>query len=312
MVLGLSGAVWAKRPAPRFRRTPTPTPVATITPAPTIPSLQWGAYVGDSATDLANFEGLVGRPVNIQATFTGWQDSFPDSSITNNVGPRGKTLLIFWESTGYTEAQMTNGSLDSYITLFADQARAYGYPVILAPWPEMNGDWNDWGGTVGADSAQGFIAMWQHVHNIFTATGETNVKWAWDVNNESYPSTPGNAAAVYWPGSSYVDYVAVDGFNFGSNSSSSQWRTFAQVFPPSLMTQLASYNKPLYILSTGAMAGPDKASWITDGFGTRSATFIKNYPLVSGWVWFNQNGADGNWLVNSDPNSLTAFRQAIP
>jgi mannan endo-1,4-beta-mannosidase len=112
----------------------------------------------------------------------------------------------------------------------------------------------------------------------------------------------GNRFSDYYPGNAYVDYVGTDGFNF-----SNPWQTFAQTFDAAV-AQLQTYGKPIYIFSTASVASTQKAAWITDGLGTH----IKTYANVAGWVWFNQNDGTNNFLVNSDANSLAAFKAVLP
>jgi hypothetical protein len=270
-----------------------------VVPAPVIPtpatSLQWGVFLPPGS--LSTFEQTVGKQANMQATFVGWNESFP-TSLANSLKSSGKTLVIFWENTGTSLDQINAGSSDSYINSFAAAARASGASVILAPLHEMNGNWDTWDGTVGNNTPAKVITTWRHIHDAFAVA--TNVKFAWDVNNVSVPDTAANSINSYYPGSAYVDYVGVDGFNFDTES-------WDQVFPSSLMSLLSSYNKPIYILSTASVPGAQKAQWIKD-----MGAHIKNYPNIAGWVWFNQNGGDGNWLVDSDALSLAAFKSILP
>ena len=278
--------------------TPTTTPPI-VTPPVTVPSstLKWGVFLGSGTSDnLTAFEQSVGNTADMQATFVGWGDNFP-TALATQLKASGKTLVIFWEQYGVTLDSINAGDSDAYIKTFAADAQASGASVMLAPFHEMNGNWDPWDGTVGNNTPTKLINAWRHVHDLFSSA--TNVKFAWDVNNVSVPNTAANAINVYYPGDAYVDYVAVDGFNFDS-------KTWSQVFPASLMNSLASYNKPVYILSTASVPSAQKAQWILD-MGAQ----IKNYPSVVGWVWFNQNGADGNWLVNSDSASLAAFKSII-
>lgn len=166
------------------------------------------------------------------------------------------------------------------------------------------------GGTVNGNTPSQFTQVWIHIHNLFT--NAPNVKFGWDPNNDSVPDTSANAISAYWPGSQYVDYVGVDGFNGNGDP----WESFSQMFPSSLMSQLASYGKPVYIFSVGSTENPSsptaKATWIAQGLGPNGA--ISTFPNIAGWVWFDENGgsSDSNWLVNSDPASLAAFQAAIP
>ena len=276
---------------------PTPTPVSSTTPASN--PILWGAYVGPNSGDLSTFETLVNKPVKIRSTFYAFGDDFP-ISYSSTLGAKGKTLLIFWEpSFGYDT--INNGSQDVYMKKFATDAKTYGYPVILTPFHEMNGNWDIWDGTVGNNTPAKFITAWKHVHDIFLSAGAENVKFAIDYNSSSVPDISGNQFSDYYPGDSYVDYVGVDGFNFGS-----PWQSFQTIFG-SAITKLATYNKPIYILSMSSNTSSQKAAWITDALSIQ----MYKYP-IAGWVWFNQNASDGNWLVNSDTASLAAFQNAIP
>lgn len=259
--------------------------------------LQWGAYVGDGTDNLNIFETLVGQKTDIYAHFEGWHEDFP-SNLASRIGGSGKTLLIFWEpSFGYDE--INNGSKDDYIAKFSKDAKAYGYPIILVPFPEMNLNEEAWGYSQNGNTAQSFKKAWIRVHGNFT--GASNVKFGIAYNNVSIPDIMGNQFDDYYPGAAYVDYVGVDGFNF-----SEPWLSFGQIFDIP-MAKLATYRKPIYIFSTASIAGQGKSAWIAEGLGYR----VKTYKNLVGWVWFNQGG-DPNWVVNSDINSLQAFKSVIP
>jgi beta-mannanase len=234
------------------------------------------------------------------ADFESWDANFP-SRFSKIAGQAGKILVVFWEpSFGYDS--INNFSKDAYVGQFAADAKAYGYPVILVPFDEMNLNESAWGYGASGNTAPKFITAWRHVYDIFNSAGATNVKFALDYNNVSVPASPDNTFASYYPGDSYVDYIGVDGFNFGS-----PWQSFGQIFSDAV-SQLSSYNKPIYILSTGSVPGAqnEKASWIAD-MGAQ----IKKYPNVIGWVWFNSN-SDKDWTVSTDPASLAAFKNILP
>ena len=268
--------------------------------------LQWGAYTGNNTTSLADFESLIGTKVDLFADFEDWSpENFP-SDYASSVGSNGKTLVIFWEPQ-YDYDVINSGSEDGYITQFAAAAKSYGYPIILIPFDEMNLNENAWGdpflnSTTAAKSntPAKFIRAWQRVHDFFTS--DTNVKFGWDVNNVSVPDIATNTISVYYPGDAYVDYVGVDGFNFGNPNQS-----FSAIFD-SAVKQLETYNKPIYIFSTASYEYPEKADWIANGLGTS----IKEYPNIAGWIWFNQSDDKNDFLIDSDSSSLAVFKTVIP
>ncbi len=283
-------------PSPTPTPTPTPTPVTSPTPTPVAGTIQWGAYAGETVSEIQNFETLMGKQTEIVSVFYAFTDDFP-TTYQSAIGAKGKTLLIFWEPTTNLD-QINNGNQDAYLRAFAAGAKAYGYPIILAPFHEVNGNWDVWDGTVSNNSPAKFLTAWKHVHDLFI--GVNNVKFALSYNAGSVPDVVGNQMSDYYPGDNYVDYLGLDGFNFGS-----PWQSFDAIFAVPII-ELESYHKPIYIFSMASTAGAGKAAWISD-FGSE----VYKFP-ISGWVWFNQNGTDGNWLVNSDSASLTAFKQILP
>lgn len=260
-------------------------------------SMEWGAFAGYSSSELISFEQLVGKPVGIKAIFVNWNDSFP-TYLGSDLKLSGKKLLIFWEQYNVNLDDIISGKYDSYIRNFAASAKIYGGEIILAPLHEMNGDWDPWGGAVGSNTPAKVVSTWKKIHDVFGDV--SNVKFAWTINNISVPNTPDNAIHHYYPGNSYVDYIGVDGFNFGS-----PWQSFDQIFG-NVLKELAVHGKPMYILSTASADGSQKADWIYD-FGIK----VKNYPLLRGWVWFNEN-KERDWRVNSDSAALSAFKSILP
>lgn len=258
--------------------------------------MQWGLFTGSGSDSFSSIESQVGQQADIQAIFSGWGDSFP-SYYASALCAGNKTLWIYWENYGYSLDGIIAGQYDSYIKSYAQGAANYKCPVVISLFHEMNGNWDSWDGTVGNNSPAKVIAAYKHVHDLFA--GVSNVKWAWVVNNVSVPNVAGNQFSDYWPGSAYVDYVGVDGFNFGG-------QTFAQVFDAAV-SKVQTYGKPIYLSSVGSVAGSQKAQWIYD-LGSRS----KTYPNVIGWIWFNENQGSTNWLINSDTASMTAFKAIVP
>ncbi len=289
-------------PPPAPAPSPVPPPAPTPTPPPPAPvpatSLQWGAFPGNTASHVTTFETMVGKPMQLRAMFVNWNEGFPTTAVAN-VKSTGKTLVLFWEQYGVTLDSIIAGESDAYIKKFAESAKAYGAPIILSPFHEMNGNWDPWGGTVGNNTPQKVVQAWRHLHDVFGTV--SNVKFAWTVNNGSVPNTVANAITAYYPGDAYVDYTAVDGFNSGN-----PWQTFDQAFKAPLTT-LATYNKPIYILSMASQAGTLKPAWIVDAVTVQ----MKKYPLLKGWVWFNESKTY-NWRIDSDAASLTAFKSVLP
>lgn len=272
------------------------------------PWMKWGAYVGWQDTDMSNFEALVGKQPQMESIFAHWgNDQFPAEYATR-IRDKGRTMVLFWEALDYNRDYFSQpeysydaviqGEMDEYFTTFAADAKAYGGEIILIPYSEFNGDWFPWGMTVQGNTPQKFIQAWVHIHKFFADV--PNVKFAWVPNNDSVPDVAENNFDLTYPGYQYVDIVGLDGFN------SQPWETFDQMMGAEL-TRLKKYKKPIYIFSLGVKNDIRKAAWINDAFLTQ----LYKYPEVKGWVWFNENKEE-DWRVNSNQESLTAFRSMLP
>lgn len=276
------------------------------------PVMQWGIFIGHDSSDLASIESMAGKQADMVATFVGWPastrdlessrggpDPFP-SILASSLCARDQTMVMFWENYGHSLDGIIAGDDDTYIRAFAQDAAKSTCPVVISLFHEMNGNWDSWDGTVDNNSPAKIIAAYRHVHDLFD--GAPQVRWAWVVNSNSVPDIAGNQFADYYPGDAYVDYIGVDGFNFGA-----PWQSFAQIFDGAIET-LQTYHKPIYIFSTASAAGAQKAQWIKDGLGTH----IHTYKNVKGWVWFNEKSETIDWRIDADPASLAAFKSVVP
>jgi len=236
-----------------------------------------------------------------------WNTSFP-SADCNTVDSLGAVPLITWEpwlSINNTLEAIGNGSCDAYVTKFAQDAKNWGKLVYLRFAHEMNGNWYPWDGyhNGGSAGAAKYITAWRHIHSIFDSTGASNVRWVWSINNTSVPGDSWNLASNYYPGDAYVDWIGMDGYNWGGGS----WQSFDAVFGASYAS-LSAFGKPLMIAEFACAEDGvySKADWITDAF----SKIKNNYPLIGIFNWFNIN-KERDWRVDSSVSSGTAFQNAV-
>ena len=140
--------------------------------------------------------------------------------------------------------------------------------------------------------------------------GATSVVWVFDPNVPDDPTVP--YSSVY-PGSMYVNWLGLDGYNWGTTQSWSTWVNFAGVFT-------SSYNKLVSIAPTKPMMlaevnttdqGGDKSAWYTDML-TKQIPY--NFPKIDAVVMFNEDRTvqeHVNWKVDVTQPSLQAFIAGI-
>jgi beta-mannanase len=220
----------------------------------------------------------------------------------------GKTLLLTWEPWNPQEginqsidflSEIINGTQDDYISSFAQQVKNYNSPVLLRFAHEMNGNWYPWGNRPAE-----YVNAYRKVVDVFRENGVDNVRFVWCINSDNVPYTPIENSAQYYPGNAYVDYIGIDGFNFGTSQSSSEWRNFAQIFLPSYSFVESRYpGKPIFIAETASSEfGGNKSEWINGMF-----IALADMPEIGEIIWFNLL-KETDWRIDSSQSSLEALR----
>lgn len=285
-------------------------------------SIYWGVFYSgccNSTAGLTSFETDAGKSVAFVNWFQSWGKTdgaqLFQPTWMDNFRNHGSIPMITWQpgdatnnvtDATYSLANIYNGNFDSYITTFALAAKSWGHPFFLRFAHEMNGTWYSWSEKENGNNPGDYIKAWKHVHDIFTQNGVTNATWVWCVNIDG-----NNEIQIdgLYPGSSYVDWVAMDGYNFGTVNSN-VWKTFSTVFTGTYnhLLNLAP-DKPMMIAETNSEeAGGSKSTWYTDAFSTQIPT---NFPKVKAVGIFNVVANGYNWPIESSTAAQNAFASAI-
>jgi hypothetical protein len=264
-----------------------------------------GAFVGTGT--VAQLETTIGRKLAITHSYSMWTADFTTRIAANLAG--GRIPLITWEpwtnSVGIPLDDIINGVHDAMIQMRAQSSKNVGGTFFLRWGHEMNGNWYPWDGFHNGANASGpakYVAAYRHIHDIFTSVGATNVLWVLCPNSDNVPNDAWNQWTAYYPGDTYVDWMGVDGYNWGDILPASGWRPFSMIFG-TLYPTMAATGKPILISETSsAEAGGDKAAWIAGILPALRGSF----PAIKGLVWFHIN-KETVWTVDSTPTSAAAF-----
>jgi membrane-bound metal-dependent hydrolase YbcI (DUF457 family) len=285
--------------------------LALIAPRPAAASahkIALGTYIRgaeESPALLDRYTEEVGRPPAIVGAYKRWDVSPFYRPELEEIDRRGAIPMIGWEpwnaqDQGFRLNAIAKGRFDDYVRRSAREAKAWGKPILLRFGQEMNGSWAPWQSGVDGTTGPRFVAAWRHLVRVFKAVGATNVRWVWCpyIDNGDHPFT------AFFPGDRWVDWVALDGFNWGAPTA---WQSFPTIFDSSyrLLTQISA--KPVMIAETGSNeAGGSKARWLHKVL-VRQLPRLKRVRAV---VWFDAtDGAD--FRVDSSPGALAAFRRGI-
>ena len=310
-----------QKPSPTHTTKPTTsTTPSQATGVSASSTVYYGVHVALLDMSLVNaFETDAHKPVAIVMWYQQWGLTngyqYFQSGWMDAVRAHGSIPLVTWDpwdptqsptsQSAYTLQNIINGNFDSYIITWAQASKAWGHPYFLRFAPEMNGNWNPWSEQVNGNQPGQFVLAWRHVHALFTAQGVTNVTWVWSPNIEYSTSTP---LSELYPGDAYVDWVAMDGYNWGNVGAWHTWESFSALFQQTYNDLLAITAKPMMIGETASteQAG-NKASWISDTYTTQIPHY---FPRIKAVIWFNID-KETDWRIESSPAAQNAFATAI-
>ena len=206
-------------------------------------------------------------------------------------------------------ADIVDGSWDAYITVRAREFAAVRAPILVRWGHEFNGNWYPWGiANNGADPAL-YVRAYRHVHDLVERSGARNVQWVWAFNNGSTPDEPYNDPAGAYPGDRYVDWVGIDGYNWGSGPSwdpaGDHWTSFDETFAAAYAKARAvAPHRPVMLGEFASTEdGGDKARWIADMDARLRAG---EYPDLRLLTYFDVLKEEA-WSPASSPAALDAF-----
>jgi beta-mannanase len=205
---------------------------------------------------------------------------------------------------------IAQGNCDEFLKAAAQNVKQVSFPFFLRFAWEMNATSMAWGIQKTGSSNEDFIGAWRHMHDVFTAEGVTQAIWVFSPNAEQVADPTFNE---YYPGDSYVDWVGLDGYNWGKTQTWSSWQSFETVFSSSYrkLTRIAT-SKPVMLAEVNTTdVGGNKAVWLQDMFATVTSS---RFSQVQAIVFYNEDRSASeqvNWRLDESPIYMQTVAQAL-
>ncbi len=312
------------------------------------PGALLGIYYGNQGWDMGQVRAMESwqqRSHAVVVLFTNWNSSTQTlNNLFNqqlpNVWNNRNVPLVTWEPfTGNRTPvdivqQINQGKYDAYVLKWAtamkrflagpdgvfgtvDDRRAY---LRLAH--EMNGDWYPWGGA-GSSTPADYVAMWLRVHQVFDSVGidATHLQWVWSVNADDVGRY---RAEQFYPGTEWVDWIAIDGYNWAASQSWSDFESPGTVFELMRMRLRAISDEPLALTETastsqviGGASLAAKSQWVSELASYVFANDVRmlcwfNEDKEADWAVFGGTSGDGTFKAGRTTyKTLSAYRAAV-
>lgn len=282
-------------------------------------NVSYGAWLGtwasQSSQNIESYSAVVGKSPTVVQTFVNTNQVFSVwSPVMNYVDSKGAINLITIEpkkanGIDYNTNEINKGLLDPYFITLAKQMASWngGKTIWVRFMHEVNGNWYGWSiGDSSVNTNKSYINAYRRVVDIFRKNKAYNVKFIYNINSDNVGRNSSYMGA--YPGDTYVDYVSIDGYNFGTTQWYSSWKSFNDIFKNSYAALTKGSTKPVIIAEYASTEiGGDKAAWIKDSFNQIKSTA---YSRLVAAVWFNEN-KETDWRVNSSTASLQAYMNNI-
>lgn len=216
----------------------------------------------------------------------------------------------------YTLQAILDGDFDQDLHAWVKAARDFRTPLIAEFGVEMNGEWFPWNGKwngggettdygdpTSADGPERFRDAYRHIIQISREEVAENILWVFHINNGDYPEDDWNHFENYYPGSEWIDWLAVSVYG-AQTPQEEEWVEFRPMMDevyPRLATLDA--DKPIILAEFGAADNNplgDQAGWAQAALSDLTSF---RWPRLIGFSWWNEW-----WQNDENPAHDTSMR----
>jgi mannan endo-1,4-beta-mannosidase len=287
----------------------------------------WTAGLFDSSSGILHpeallaFERLTGKKLSYAHYYVGWEQLANPQLLTqfDQLHSHGWQPVLDvnpYYFAGCPASKLplyraiAQGHCDSFLHRAGKNFSRLHEPVFLLFAWEMNNSSNAWSIRSTGSTPKDFVQAWRHVYSVFQQEKASNVVWVF------CPNVPDDLRASYsqiYPGDNYVDWLGLDGYNWGTTQSWSRWTSFADVFRGSYLKLGAlSSHKPIMIAEVGSVSqGGDKGKWYKDML---TQALPNQFPRVQAVIFYDEDRAvqeHADWKVDETPESLAGFEAGV-
>ena len=264
------------------------------------------AMFGGNAA-LIKDEPALGRKLAIVRVYYQIGQAFPADAYVQHMAA-GSTLLVSLDSSGTSYASIAAGNKDSTILSFLRAVNRAAVRYHLAAIYVSFEHEPDSPQHHALGSPAGFIRAWDHIHRL-AASAHLNwanggrLHWALILIHSSIGRSWGNS---FWPGTSEVDVLAVDGYNSYPCRSSNQhgMRSPAWLFNSTLSFAASHGRLPVFISEWGSSsAAPTSQA----RFIGQMRSYVATHPQIKAALYWDDGGSSCSYAVDGHSAALSAL-----
>jgi hypothetical protein len=277
-----------------------------------------GALFGGTA-NLAQVQPQLGRKLAIARVYYKLGEPFPQAG-DQQLMAAGTTLLVSLDTPqgGPSYASIAAGNYDATISAFLKAVDHAAVQYKLgAIYVDFEHEANDPVHHAGLGGPAEFVAAWDHIHQLAASEGLNwyqggRLHWVLILTHVAYYN---GQAQQFWPGSSEVDVIAVDGYNSGEcRQATARNPTPKETVPESpgvlfdSALDFASHvgGLPVFISEWGSTSYA--LPKVQPGFINDMQAYVAAHPQIAGAMyWDDTKGGMCGYEVNNHPRSVAAM-----
>jgi hypothetical protein len=249
----------------------------------------YGVYLGadpnsssgvDTVDQAKILEKQIGRSLGIVSFYTRFA-TMPPVADLRSVSATGAIPMVSMHC-GVADASVAAGKYDAQLRSLANAYKAFGRPVLLRWFWEMNlpssGQHSICLGPNAATWSSAYIAAYRRIWAIFHAAGASNVSFVW-CPSDAHGTRNNQNVNEFFPGAAYVDWIGADLYDKPiphQQTFETQFGAFYRYWA----NPAHGGGKPIMICETGSI-GANQSLWLS---GISNA-FELVFPDVHGIVY---------------------------
>ena len=270
-----------------------------------------GAYLGSTVgvregetgqQPIRRVERAIGRTLAIDHRYYRWDQPLP-TDYERATYRAGRLPFLNWKAMRSDGSvvpwrDIAGGIHDEWIAEQAARFKSFGAPMYLTFHHEPEDD-----EAFGTPSE--FASAFRHVVRIFREHGVRNVAFVWTMMAWSFDPGSGRDPMSWYPGTDFVDFIGLDGYNWYPLREGSTWRSFHEIMSPA-MASVKAVGKPVFVVEFGVMEDPNDPDRKADWFREVAKT-VRDWPRIKGLIYYDVIKDGWPWNTDSSSRALRGY-----
>jgi hypothetical protein len=194
--------------------------------------------------------------------------------------------------------RIIQGNFDSLIQKWAKGMEELSFPILVHLFPQFNVGSHPWSVENNRMDNAFIRDAFRHIARKIEEDGVKHIQWVWGPYVFPSPSAGWNDRwDEAYPGDAYVDFISLEGLDFGESGKISFPLSFEQLFvTPIHRIQTFAPQKPILLTEVAtSQQGKERQRWIRH----MARMLSQQFPMVRAMIWYHHAEVP-NWRLREE------------